>query len=175
MLKTTDNFNENEIQPVDLCLQAELDIQDILGQILEIEKTGFSDCYSRNTLKEAYYNDNYDIFITLYENRVSGYIIAYSVLNESEILRVAVKEEFKRRNIGFALLSFAENSLKKRGIKYLILECRVSNSPALFLYEKAGFKRLGLRRNFYENPVEDAIIMKKEIECLKYACLVREE
>ena len=63
MLKTTDNFNENEIQPVDLCLQAELDIQDILGHILEIEKTGFSDCYSRNTLQEAYYNDNYDIFI----------------------------------------------------------------------------------------------------------------
>lgn len=156
-------MSKNEIQPVDLCLQAELDIRDILIQISEIERISFSDGYSLNTVQEAYYNDNYDVFVMLSKNEVLGYIIAYSVLDESEILRVTVKEEFKRKNIGFSLLSFAENSLKKKGIKYLILECRVSNSPADFLYKKSGFINLGIRRNFYENPIEDAIIMKKEI------------
>lgn len=175
MSKKIKNFNENEIQPVDLCLQAELDIKDFLCQILELEKKSFSDNYSYSTLDTAYKNDNYDIFVVLSGNEVIGYLIAYLVLDEAEILRVAVKEEFKRRKVCSILLSFAEKSLLDKGIKDLILECRVSNLPALTLYEKSGFKRLGVRKNFYENPVEDAIIMKKEIVCWRYACLAQEE
>ena len=83
-------MSKNEIQPVDLCLQAELDIRDILIQISEIERISFSDGYSLNTVQEAYYNDNYDVFVMLSKNEVLGYIIAYSVLDESEILRVTV-------------------------------------------------------------------------------------
>ncbi len=174
MPEKINNFNENEIQPVDLCLQAELDVKNILGQILEIERASFSDAYSYTALYTAYDNDNYSVFVILSGDEVLGYLIAYSVLDEAEILRVAVKEEFKKKKIGSVLLSFAEKSLGDRGISELVLECRVSNSPAIILYERAGFKDLGVRKHFYENPTEDAIIMKKEIICLRYACLERE-
>lgn len=151
------------MQPVDLCLQADLDIKETLEQIYDIEKDCFSDVYSLDSIKRAYKDEAYDIFVMLYDEKVLGYIISYTVLDEAEILRAAVKSGYRNIAIGEALLGFAENKMKEKGANSVILECRESNAGALALYKKCGFLELGKRRDFYENPRENAIIMKKEI------------
>jgi len=79
---------------------------------------------------------------------------------ESEVTNVTVKEAFRRKGIGGALLKEAFERAKARGVREAYLEVRESNAPAVALYKKLGFEAVGRRRNYYTEPVEDAILMK---------------
>ena len=84
------------------------------------------------------------------------------VLDEGEITNVAVKKSLRGQKIASRLM---DELLKKgtlRGISFFVLEVRKSNSAAIHLYEKSGFTKAGIRRNFYEKPIEDAVIMSKQ-------------
>lgn len=100
------------------------------------------------------------IFLVAYEqDELLGYVGIYCTLDEGEITNVAVAPAARRRGIARALLTELKQQLACRNVARIVLEVRVSNEPAIRLYEKLGFSMLGVRKNFYEKPTEDAYIM----------------
>ena len=93
------------------------------------------------------------------DGSVAGYLVLSSVLDEGSIDNVAVAPEHRRRGVGDALVADAVRRARVDGLACLLLEVRASNAPAIRLYEKHGFAEVGRRRNYYEKPREDAILM----------------
>ena len=91
-----------------------------------------------------------------------GYAGCWQILEEAHITTVAVSPEFRRNKIGEALLKTIIDDCYKNMIKYITLEVRVSNTAAINLYEKYGFKSLGTRKGYYQDNNEDALIMWTE-------------
>ena len=92
---------------------------------------------------------------------MAGYCVCYQSFEEGEITNVAVKKELRGQGIAGKLLEKLCSYGKKRGLERYILEVRAGNEPAIHLYERSGFTRVGIRKGFYEQPVEDAVIMVK--------------
>ncbi len=100
------------------------------------------------------------IFLVAYEqDELLGYVGIYCTLDEGEITNVAVAPAARRRGIARALLTELKQQLACRNVARIVLEVRVSNEPAIRLYEQLGFSMLDVRKNFYEKPTEDAYIM----------------
>lgn len=91
--------------------------------------------------------------------KITGYIGMYLSFNEASITNVAVSPEFRKKGYGDQLVTVAKEVAKEADIQTIFLEVRVSNEPAISLYRKHGFEELGIRKKFYEHPVEDAYIM----------------
>lgn len=133
-------------------------------KIANIEKNCFSDPWDINVIKESLQNENSDFFVALVMNTPVGYIGTYSVLDEVYLYNIAVEENYRNLKIGKALLQTVIDASIKKKACFISLEVRCSNIPAIKLYEKSDFKKAGLRKNFYKNPVEDAIIMTKYLK-----------
>ncbi len=131
-----------------------------LDSVVEIEKANFSSPWSKNSFLESLHN-TYSRFYVAFENEVVGYCGIHNFGGDGEITNVAVDEKFRKNKIAFTLLSYAMEDWKKDGVESFTLEVRVSNLPAIALYEKLGFQNQGVRKNFYDNPKEDALIMWK--------------
>ena len=95
---------------------------------------------------------------------MAGYVGSQTVLDETDMMNVAVHPDFRRQGIARGLILALTEELKKRGSHCLTLEVRASNDPARALYESLGFALAGTRRNYYHNPKEDALILRKEWE-----------
>ena len=93
--------------------------------------------------------------------QVVGYVGSQTVIDESDMMNVAVHPDCRRRGIAEALVNALCKALKERGSVSLTLEVRASNDPAKALYDKLGFESVGRRPNYYRNPKEDALILKK--------------
>ena len=93
---------------------------------------------------------------------VAGYVGSQTVCNETDMMNVAVTAGFRRRGIGEKLVNALVEELKAMDSHSLTLEVRASNAPAQALYEKLGFRQVGLRPRYYQNPREDALILRKE-------------
>lgn len=100
-------------------------------------------------------------FVAVLNDLVVGIIGLRDIAGEGEITNVVVSPEHRRCGIGYALLERALSECKVLNIKDVTLEVRVSNAGAISLYEGFGFKGEGVRPNFYERPIEDALIMWK--------------
>lgn len=94
--------------------------------------------------------------------RLVGFLTAREGVEEVELLTLAVRSEFRKRGIGTALLVAGCREAQARGIRRWFLEVRAMNLPAIQLYEKLGFLVVGRRRNYYQSPVDDALIMQWE-------------
>ena len=95
--------------------------------------------------------------------RIAGYIGMYTSYGEGEITNVAVSPEYRNQGIGNHLVTAMQSAGKEQNLERMVLEVRVSNERALSLYKRKGFVKLGIRKNFYEKPTEDAIIMSCNI------------
>ena len=93
---------------------------------------------------------------------VLGYVGSQTVLDSTDILNVAVSPDHQGCGIGRALLTELEQRLRQQGVTEVLLEVRPSNAPAIALYTSLGFIQVGRRPNYYLNPREDALILKKE-------------
>ena len=83
--------------------------------------------------------------------------------DEAEILKLSVAESVRKKGVGSQILDFVLNYCRTKGVKNCFLELRASNTAARNLYEKRGFFRVGSRKNYYDEPVEDAILMQREL------------
>ncbi|MDA8434168.1 MAG: ribosomal protein S18-alanine N-acetyltransferase, partial [Nitrospiraceae bacterium] len=92
--------------------------------------------------------------------RIIGYVCVSRILDEGHFLDLAVHPEFRRHGVGAALVSHAVARLADEGCKFVYLEVRASNEAAARLYEKFGFERIGLRKNYYTSPGEDGVMMR---------------
>ncbi|MBQ8026558.1 MAG: ribosomal protein S18-alanine N-acetyltransferase [Clostridia bacterium] len=135
-----------------------------IEKIAEIEEKCFSMPWSEKSLREELNNENAHFLAAILESQVIGYIGAIEICGEADITNVAVLPEYRRCGIGEKLLNFAENGAKGRGCESITLEVRASNTAAISLYQKAGYQQAGTRKNFYEKPTEDALLMTKYFE-----------
>ena len=93
------------------------------------------------------------------DGAVIGFLVLSSVLDEGSVDNVAVAPEHRRSGVADALTADTVRRAKERELSFLTLEVRASNDPAIRLYEKHGFREVGRRKNYYEKPREDAILM----------------
>ena len=135
-----------------------------VAQIAELEKICFSDPWSENSVASEL-NNPLSVWLVAEENGiVCGYVGSQTVLDETDMMNIAVHPDFRRKGIAAALIAELVRLLKERGSRILRLEVRESNAPAISLYETLGFTQLGLRKNYYRNPKENALILGKEWE-----------
>lgn len=134
-----------------------------LDQVAEIEKICFSDPWSRRMLSEHLENE---CAATLVAQGEDGTILGYAgllvVLDEGYITNVAVRPEYRRQGIAGELLGVFRRFAEGNRMTFLTLEVRDSNASARALYAKHGFSEVGVRKNYYDHPKEDAVIMTLE-------------
>lgn len=133
-----------------------------LGAVLAIESASFSRPWTRrHFLDEISSTFGYPTVAFLPDGTVAGYLCLKQVLDEAEILDVAVSPSFRGRGIGRLLLQHALESARGRGAQLVWLEVRVGNREAIQLYERAGFREIARRKGYYDGG-EDAIVMQYE-------------
>ena len=133
-----------------------------VAQIAEIEKLCFLDPWSENSIASEL-NSRLSLWLVALDgDKVAGYVGSQSVLDMADMMNVAVHPDYRRQGIAKELVSALVTALKEKGVNSLALEVRVSNTPAIALYEQLGFQQVGLRPNYYRNPKENALILRKE-------------
>lgn len=134
-----------------------------LDQVADIERLCFSDPWSRRMLSEHLENE---CAATLVAQGADGTVLGYAgllvVLDEGYITNVAVRPEYRRQGIASELLEVFRRFCEGNHMAFLTLEVRASNTAARALYQKHGYAEVGCRKNYYEHPKEDAIIMTLE-------------
>lgn len=128
-------------------------------KVARLEQLVFSDPWSENSLEESRRRPEYLFLVAREKDAVVGYAGMYQVQEEGDITNVAVAPDFWNRGIGDRLVKTLICEAKKRNIREMTLEVRVSNQAAIRLYEKNGFVSEGRRKNYYDKPKEDALIM----------------
>ena len=139
----------------------DMQLRDIRA-VAEIEKECFTQPWSAKSFEDSINRDD-TVFFVCYNEETSdvlGYIGMYISFDEAEITNVAVAPDY--RGCGFAemLVEAAKETAATLGVTQIFLEVRKSNDPAISLYKKTGFEEIGIRRNFYQRPTEDAKLMK---------------
>ena len=133
-------------------------------QVAALEKLCFADPWSENSVSSELNNDLALWLVAMNDDTVVGYIGSQTVAGETDVMNIAVHPDWRRRGIAQSLIECLVVELKNRGSEALMLEVRASNAPAIALYEKLGFRQVGRRPNYYRNPKEDALILRKEWE-----------
>ena len=135
-----------------------------VAQVAALEKQCFSDPWSENSVASELENPLSLWLIAEEDGAVCGYVGSQTVLDETDMMNIAVRPDCRRKGIAAALIAELVSRLKARGSRVLRLEVRESNFSAIALYEALGFTQLGLRKNYYRNPKENALILGKEWE-----------
>lgn len=127
--------------------------------VAAIERECFSHPWSEDMLAEELYNDNASYIVAMADDgAVLGYAGLKVVLDEGTIDKVAIRSQFRRMGVADALIdAFAR--FGRANLAFITLEVRASNDPALQLYMKHGFEQVGRRKDYYQDPKEDAILM----------------
>ena len=135
-----------------------------VAQVAALEKLCFSDPWSETSIASEL-EDPLSLWLIAEEDgAVCGYVGSQTVLDETDMMNIAVRPDCRRKGIAAALIAELVSRLKARGSRILRLEVRESNLPAIALYKAMGFTQLGLRKNYYRNPKENALILGKEWE-----------
>ena len=134
-------------------------------QILRIENESFSEPWSEASFNELAENKWHRIYCLKggEDNAVRGYIGLAVSAPDAEITNLAVDKDLRGQGYGEKILSQALEMLKKQGVTTVFLEVRRSNAAARGLYEKTGFEEIGVRKNYYNKPREDAVVMKRNM------------
>lgn len=127
--------------------------------IAALEEICFSSPWPAEVLARSLTGKDHVLLAALDEDGLLGYMGLMYVLDEGYISNVAVAPQARRRGVGDGLVLAMRQRGRQLGLSFLSLEVRVSNGPARALYEKHGFREVGLRKNYYEKPVEDALLM----------------
>ena len=144
-----------------------------LPEALRIEAGSFSEPWSLATFEALFFPPT-PTAVTLAavtgEGKLAAYAGAQVLFDEAEILNIAVAPEYRRRGLARALMTALDRAFVQRGVSRAYLEVRRSNLPAHTLYLSLGYREIGVRRNYYTSPVEDAIVMVKEYEEGCFGC-----
>lgn len=132
-----------------------------LPQVAEIEKQIFSIPWSKKAFQDSMESENTIYIVAKEQEKVLGYAGMYVSFEEGNITNVAVDINARRRSIGRSLIVDILNKGEEEGVTDVFLEVRETNYAAISLYEKIGFQEAGIRKNFYEKPTENAVVMWK--------------
>jgi ribosomal-protein-alanine N-acetyltransferase len=136
---------------------------DDIPDIVNIERVSFSTPWSESSFQAELQNEHSIVKVADMENTIVAYICVRVVVDECHLVNVTVHPHFRQRGIAAVLLQDVLSELMRGNARSIYLEVRVSNIAARKLYENAGFKAVGTRKSCYLLPVEDAIIMMREL------------
>lgn len=130
-----------------------------LNQLIDLENKSFSTPWSKQAFYDSLNNSNFLCFGALTEcKQLMGYVSLYAISNQRFINNIAVFDEFKNQGVASALLKHIIEKSKADLAEFITLEVRESNLPAINLYKKMDFTKIGVRKNFYSLPSENALI-----------------
>ena len=132
-----------------------------LDEVAAIENDCFSHPWSRRSLESELQNETSRFLVAVEDGRVIGYIGMSAVIDEGYLFNVAVDRQYRKKGVGSALVRELVTFCQKRNYAFLTLEVRESNAPAISLYSRFGFVRVGERKNYYSKPAENALLMTK--------------
>lgn len=127
----------------------------------------FSDPWSERDILSTISTEGSMCYTALSGGRVIAYLIGRQIPPEGEIYRIATLPEHRKRGVAYRLLDYAVKCERGRGLEALFLEVREQNAPARALYTAYGFKEIGMRKNYYKDPIDNAVIMLLSNECDK--------
>lgn len=130
-------------------------------QVAQLEKQCFSSPWSINSIQGELTNPLSLWVVATEGEKLAGYVGSQTVLGEADMMNLAVDPAFRRQGIGRELVNTLINCLKEKGAYCLTLEVRASNVQAISLYDQLGFLEIGRRPNYYSDPKEDALILRK--------------
>jgi [ribosomal protein S18]-alanine N-acetyltransferase len=131
-----------------------------IDQILKIEELSFATPWTRQSFENELNMNQFAVYLVLEkEGQIVGYCGMWLIVDEAHITNIAVLPEFRGQKLGEAILRMIMEMAKKRGAKTMTLEVRVSNVVAQSLYRKLGFMNGGIRKNYYTDNYEDALVM----------------
>ena len=133
-------------------------------QIAALEEICFADPWSEQSIASELKSTWSYWLVALEADRVVGYVGSQSSIDEADIMNVAVHPDYRRQGIAESLINKLVCDLKTRGSHALMLEVRASNAPAIALYERFGFAVDGIRKNYYKNPTENAVLMTLSLQ-----------
>lgn len=136
-----------------------------IDAIAVLEAHIFSDAWSKKSICDTFLNPQAFVTVAETEGEIAGYCIVYHVLDEGEIARIAVAPDKRRQGAARGLLDYTCKLCVENGIRQLLLDVRESNEGARSLYQDYGFQTDGVRKHFYRNPTENAVLMSKGIGC----------
>lgn len=135
---------------------------DDLEQVMTIEEANFSVPWTETGFFTFLLREDTLFLVAEEGEKILGYCGVVTVQDEGDITNVAVEKNSQNQGIGKKLLEEMFQRTQKAGVCRLFLEVRAGNAAALHLYEKMGFVQMGIRKNYYEQPVEDGVVMKRE-------------
>lgn len=134
-----------------------------LPQIMEIERACFSDPWSENSMT-AQLTGKYSLCaLASCNGEIAGYVMAVALYEGAEILNVAVSPSHRRQGLGRMMMESILSQCRQKGVERAFLEVRAGNDAAIRLYESFGFKKYGVRKDYYIEPAEDAALMVVEL------------
>ena len=133
-----------------------------VAQIAELEKRCFNDPWSENSIASELNNRLSCWLVALEGDVVIGYVGSQTVLGETDVMNIAVHPDYRNQGVAKNLIQTLMDTLSGQGSHSLMLEVRQSNEPARNLYASLGFETVGIRKNYYRNPKENALILRKE-------------
>ena len=132
-----------------------------LDSVSAIEKEIFSLPWSKKSFSDSLQSENTLFVVAEEEGRIQGYCGMYLSFEEGNITNVAVSPSYRRRHVAYYMLKDILEKAEEKGITNIFLEVRETNVSAIKLYEMFGFEEAGIRKNFYEKPTENALVMWK--------------
>ncbi len=130
-----------------------------LPAIAALERQCFSDPWNEEMLRPELPDDSHEFLLAVEGEELLGYVGLMTVLDEGYLSNIAVSPEHRRQGIAEALLKALLMRARARKLAFVTLEVRAGNTPAQTLYRKLGFTEVGVRRDYYEHPREDAVLM----------------
>ncbi len=128
-------------------------------EIAAAEIAVFQDPWCERDITDAISQSGSMCYTATSDGKVVAYIIGRQISPEGEIYRIATLPSHRRRGIAYRLLDYAVKCERGKGLESLFLEVREKNIPARNLYKSYGFREIGVRKNYYKNPPDNAIVM----------------
>jgi len=135
-----------------------------LDAVVRIERVSYSVPWSAATFRGLLFRADTDLLCAEVHGILAGYAVCWFVLDQGELGNVAVDPAFRRQGIAARLVEATLERARKRRAKEVFLEVRRSNDVAQRLYKRLGFREIGVRRNYYSLPAEDALVMRAAVE-----------
>ena len=134
-----------------------------LDQVVAIEKESMPSPWSKELFEEELHREAAHYFVIEEEGQVAGYMGYWEAPQEAHIINLAIGAKFRQRGLGQRMVEACLDFASKRGARLATLEARESNESARRLYEKCGFRFVAIRKKYYSDNQEDAVVMLKDI------------
>lgn len=135
--------------------------QEHLSGVMAVESSSFTHPWSENSFMDEINKDSSLCYVALADDIVVGFAVLETVLDEGNLLDIAVLEKYRRKGVARALFNELLKVADEKKLSFITLEVRESSIPAISLYEAHGFEKVGVRKNYYSKPTENAVLMTK--------------